>query len=162
VARPIYTGIDKTHPMVSNKLLDAADKPNPAPNDKFTMQQIIAESLLGATEPAFTDSDAVTIAELAIVMQMNFQEAQGLDPFFTESVSSTQARQSVVFRDRMLNPVAVALWVSIGTQTTLDQLLAKYSGVLRSVRTDDGGRALVYDPNCSDRSLESRAWRHAF
>jgi len=159
MSKPIYV-VPPDHPLLTEKVLKLVDKPQAAPNDRFTMQQIVAEALLGAKAPAFTDADAVTMAEIAIVRQMNFQVEQGLDPFTQESATSTRSQQGVVWRDRFLDPVAAQLWASIGTGVTLDQLLGQFSSSLRSVRTDGAGVSRTFDPNCSDRILEARYWRH--
>lgn len=160
---PLYAGVvTADHPLLTPKVQKLVGDPNPTPADKFTYQMIIAEKLLGAIAPIFTLDDQVTLAGIAIVRQMNFQVEQGIDPFTMSSGASTHSKQSVVFRDRFLDPVAAELWASIGPTVSLDLLLARFSGQMRSVRRDDVAADQMHDPNCSDRRLESRYFRECY
>ena len=97
----IYPSI-AAHPLLSNqaKALDPA---------VLNAQQDVAETLLGLFPPAVTVALTLSRVTTAIVLQMNFQIAQGLDPLYTEFTQSAHSRQMVSYRDRYLDPRAVAI-----------------------------------------------------
>lgn len=96
------------HPMLTPavKEIVTADAP------KFEQMVLLAETLLGLST-VYTDARAVDQAKLALAMQVNFQQVQGIDPFIQESGSSSQTRQSVVYRDVMVDPRAAQIIAGI-------------------------------------------------
>lgn len=74
-----------------------------------TAMQQTAESLLRLRSPAYTKTEDVERVVLAIVHQMNFLVAQGVDPRFTQTATSAQGGQTNVYRDRVLDPLAAQL-----------------------------------------------------
>lgn len=97
------------HPLKS-------DKVNALSQPKQDAYQVLSESLLGLTSPVYTVTADVERVQLAIVRQMNFLVEQGIDPYVTESTSSSHTDQSVVYRDRWLDPVAVQLVAAVAAQ----------------------------------------------
>ncbi len=75
----------------------------------FEANQLLAETLLGLGDAIYTFSPDVERIELAVVLQMNFQAEQGVDPFVLEEVWLLPQKQRRVFRDRMVDPRALAL-----------------------------------------------------
>lgn len=102
--------------------------------EKQSWQQFMAERLLGLISPAYTSEPEVSTATLAIVLQMNFQVAQGLDPLIEEQASSTHLKQLKIWRDRYLNPQAVAMVATIPGQTGIN---GDRWGIMTSFRTGD-------------------------
>jgi hypothetical protein len=102
------------------------------PEPKRDAYQTLAESLLELGSPVYTVPFDVERVTLAVVRQMNFLVAQGIDPYITESTSSGHSSQSVVWRDRWIDPVAALL---------IAQVMAQYDAkseswpVLTSLRT---------------------------
>jgi len=114
------------HPL----LTDRATALSP---EKLSWQQFQAERLLALTAPAYTATADVAVAVLAIVLQINFQLAQGLDPLIEEAASSSHLKQSKVWRDRHVNPQSVALIATIPGQK--DRMGDRWS-TLSSFRTE--------------------------
>jgi hypothetical protein len=77
--------------------------------DALSAEVVLAETILGvhsAGPNAGTDeADEVT---LAIVLQINFQLAQGIDPQIVESIN-TRDGTTQKFRDRYVDPKAAAI-----------------------------------------------------
>ena len=115
------------HPLLSER----ATSQTP---EKLEWLQFQAERLLGLTLPAYGTEPNVSIATLAVVLQVNFQLAQGMDPLIEEAASSSHLKQSKVWRDRYLNPQAVALVESLPGQGAL---AADRWETLVSLRTAD-------------------------
>lgn len=102
--------------------------------EKLSWQQFEAERLLGLETPAYTEEPYLSTAILAVVLQVNFQVAQGLDPLIEEEASSSHLKQSKVWRDRYLNPQSVALVASIPGQSGIR---ADRWATMTSYRTSD-------------------------
>lgn len=90
-----------THPFLSSKSQQLGAR--------FESHHRMAEALLGLRAPVVTAERDLEDMELAVAMQINFQAEQGLDPFVVESSSSSHTSQSVHYRDRAVDPRAVAL-----------------------------------------------------
>jgi hypothetical protein len=123
----LYSGVED-HPALS---ADAQAKAED--EEAFDAQQLLAEQLLGLGPPAVTAQAALDIVLLAIALQINFQLAQGTDPFIYAEISSQQMAQRRSFRDAALTePRAVQLIA----QVMASQEPGTVGGwrVLRSVR----------------------------
>jgi hypothetical protein len=120
------------HPMLTAKVTALA-------SGVQTGNQLLAESLLGLVAPAATDPAQVDVIKLAIVLQMNFQVAQGVDPLIQVSAASSHSKESAVWRDRVLNPQALTLIASL-PDTVSAGLVDRWETVT-SVRTTDDGSA---------------------
>lgn len=65
------------HPLLSERAV-ALLRSDPT---SFEQQGVLAEALLGLVSPAVADTPSVEKIELAVVLQINYQLALGLDPF---------------------------------------------------------------------------------
>lgn len=83
-------------------------------------QQETAEVLLKLRTPVYTLAADVEKIGLAIAHQMNFQVAQGIDPRFTQTATSTHSKQTNVYIDRFIDPVAAALVNEVALQYVTD------------------------------------------
>lgn len=94
----------------------------------FDANQLLAESLLGLTEPVVdTDRDLARL-RLAIALQINFQVMQGVDPYIEVKAASSQSNQSVEYRDRMIDPRAAVLVSSVyGSDFNQETFFEKYA-----------------------------------
>jgi hypothetical protein len=97
--------------------------------------QATAERLLKLRSPAYTAAEDVENIALALVHQMNFQVAQGIDPQFVSSAASTHARQSDVYRDRYVSPVAADIVAEVAAQYPSE---GRYAESFTSHRTRGG------------------------
>lgn len=102
------------HPLLSEKV-KALDAP------KIDSYQVLSESLLELKPPVYTVDYDVERVQLAIVRQMNFLVEQGIDPYVVVSAQSSHTDQSVVYRDRWLDPVAVQLVEAVAAQYAVQQ-----------------------------------------
>jgi hypothetical protein len=93
--------------------------------DAFHAQQQIAELLLELPVPV--KESMVTQLTLAVVMQVNFQIEQGIDPLYISASSSAHTRNSVNYRNRYIDPRAL----QIARAALRD---GAYSGMIRSFR----------------------------
>jgi hypothetical protein len=105
------------------------------PQSQQDGQQQTAEALLGLRSPAYSLTDDVEKIVLALVHQMNFQVAQGVDPLFVSASASTHAKQSTVYRDRYINPVAKQLVDEVTLQYATT---SRFADTLTSFRTRGG------------------------
>jgi hypothetical protein len=122
------------HPMLTAK---AAALGSP-PGEKLAAHVLLAETLLGAhNHPLVTDADQLEVVRLFLAIQVNFQVEQGVDPFVAEKVYSSHTKQSVTYRDRIIDPRALAL----ASQVWKEDAAAKYDGRITSVRNENGARA---------------------
>lgn len=122
---------------------DIADHPYLTPmvlaigGAKLKQEQILAERLLGLNTPVFTDARDVEEVLLAIAIQINFQVAEGIDPFYKKAASSSQSKTSVVYRDNvMLDPRAADIIADLKARAGIDTLDDRF-GNLVSLRTND-------------------------
>src|SRR5690349_31702 len=77
--------------------------------EKIDGHQLLAETLLALRAPVVTDDSDLAKMKLAIVLQMNFQVEEGTDPLILSGVASTHSKQSKSFRDRWVDPRALAI-----------------------------------------------------
>lgn len=98
---------------------------NTDPNG-FAAQVRVAEILLGIPDPVPT-TGTVDLG-IAVVLQLNFQIAQGIDPLFISASTSQHTRNSVQYRDRFIDPRALAL------VTAVAGLGGRFSGKMTSQR----------------------------
>lgn len=78
---------------------------------KQTQNRLMAEMLLGLQQSAadpYTGDDAERLA-YAVVLQINFQMARGMEPMVTKSVSNTHPGNTTTYRDRIVSPDALAI-----------------------------------------------------
>lgn len=113
------------HPILTPKALAIT------PAEKFASHVLLAESLLGVSGPAYTDTDLLDKARLAVAIQVNFQAEQGIDPFVYRSVSSAHSSQSAVYREHLVDPRALAMWRST---LSADDMADRFGGGLISHR----------------------------
>lgn len=90
------------------------------PPARMEAEQLTAEALLRLRSPAYTLAADVETIALAIAHQMNFQVARGVDPKFTQTATSTHAKQTNVYIDRDIDPVAQSLVDAVALQYTTD------------------------------------------
>lgn len=112
-----------------------------ANREKFLAEQRLAESLLRQyaalpQEPTSLTEDEVEDVRLGIVVQMNFQVEQGIDPLVASRVSSSHTKQAVEYRDRIVNPQAIALVSGVSVRYATGNSWR----TLTSVRTQDRER----------------------
>ena len=100
------------HPLISTKLATI----KAASSDAFHAYQVMAETLLGLTAPPYTLADDLDKIGLAVVREMNFLVQQGIDPYIEVSTTSAHTAQATVWRDRYLDPVAVAIVAMVAGQ----------------------------------------------
>jgi hypothetical protein len=107
--------------------------------DGMLGQQLTAEMLLGLRAPAYSVPADVERIHLALVHQMNFQAAQGIDPLFMSAAASTHAKQSDVYRDRFISPIAAQIVAEVAAQYPTSD--AAWGENLTSLRShEDTGR----------------------
>lgn len=94
--------VTDAHPLFSGKVKTLEPEETDA-------HQLLAESLLRLRSPVLTDALDVSRIAMAIVLQMNFQVAQGIDPLFVSAESSSHTKQSKVYRDIIVNPQAASI-----------------------------------------------------
>lgn len=134
----LYT-VDQDHPLSSSytKALTS---------EEFEQYVAIAEAVLGIVEPVLTDESSVARLRLAIIIQVNFQTQFGLDPYVKSSEGmSSQASSSVVWRDRYIDPRALAIVLRVSPPSTKGWIGAGTGS--QSFRTNDYGNGfLAYRP----------------
>lgn len=112
------------HALLSKKVL-ALKSESP---EAFSKQVSVAEMLLGVYPPASTQVLVASRLSLAVVLQLNFQIEQGIDPLYVSASSSSHTRNSVQYRDRHIDPRAA----QIVAQT--QGLHGRYAGTMVSHR----------------------------
>lgn len=122
-----YDGI-QDHDFLSKKSQSEGSK-------SLENHQILAESLLGLNESLFTaDRDLLEI-RLAIVLQINFQVEQGIDPMYIKASSSGHSHQGVTYRDNWIDPRAMQIVERAQERSGIDSLDNRFGGFV-SLRTD--------------------------
>lgn len=132
---PLYDLTSATIPLTKRTAkVKALGEPN---TPVFQGEQMTAESLLGLGTPVYTTARDVERVALAIVEQLNYQVAQGVDPLFMSAASSAHSKQSDVYRDRFLSPRAVAILAEVAAQ--YPSAGKRWQGVFTSHRTGGNG-----------------------
>lgn len=122
------------HPLLTNKVVVLAP-------EKFSAQHDLAEALLGL-DSSFVGrltTEQLTRVQLAVVLQLNFQVEQGLDPYTIQSKSSTQQGESVTYRPDAVHPQAKAIIDgTVLTNDTGGDMVRRFreTSTVRSVRND--------------------------
>lgn len=87
--------------------------------EDFAAYHELAEAVLGLTAPALTEVSDIARLRIAIMLQINFMSQFGLDPYVKASEGmSSQAASSVVWRDRYIDPRALAIVQRIFSSVT--------------------------------------------
>lgn len=94
-------------------------------------QVLLAETLLGVSAPAYTDAALLEKAILAIVLQVNFQMEEGIDPLIVKRMHSTHTSQTVEYWGRYIDPRALILWSST---LSVEKVSGRFTGVITSLR----------------------------
>lgn len=94
--------VTDAHPLFSGKVKMLEP-------EEVDAHQLLAESLLRLRTPVLTEALEVSRIAMAIVLQVNFQVAQGIDPLFISADSSSHSKQSKVYRDRVINPQSASI-----------------------------------------------------
>jgi hypothetical protein len=105
-------------------------------NDAFEAQQLLAEQLLGFAAPAATDLTLLETAQLALVLQINWQLATKLDPYIYKQIGSAKMAQQRVFLDGgvpIVSPQAEQLAATEGLMGTVEDMAGAW-GSFRSSR----------------------------
>lgn len=100
-------------------------------------QVLLAESLLGVSAPAYTDTSLRERAELAVVLQVNFQVESGLDPLILKRIHSSHTSQTAEYWGRYIDPRALEVWFS--TMSVKDRA-ARFGDGVQSLRRGPGTR----------------------
>ena len=93
----------------------------------LAQHQLLAESLLGLSPPAYTAAEDVELAQLAIALQINFQLAQGLDPLFMKRVFDSHTRQSIEYLDRWVSPQAAGIVTGLQSKYGTERLADRWA-----------------------------------
>lgn len=114
------------------------------PLEKRTAQHDLAEALLSLSA-AFVErlsSEQMARVKMAVVLQLNFQVEQGLDPFIVQSQSAAAQGEARTYRDNAMHPQAIAIVQAIefsdDSSTQMVQRFANIPGT-RSMRTQGSG-----------------------
>lgn len=124
----LYSGIED-HDYLSAKSLALGSK-------LLLANQELAEMLLVLDEPTFSVARDLSEIRLAIVTQINFQVAQGIDPIYQKSAASSHTKQSVVYRDIYIDPRAQWIVDRVKARSGIDTPNSRF-GTLTSLRTND-------------------------
>lgn len=132
--------VPQDHPVVSDYTKNLSE-------DQFSAYLDMAEALFGLTDPAATNAIDIARIHLALVLQINFMSQYGLDPYIKASEGmSSQASSSVVWRDRYIDPRALAIVNAVFPPSRKQWFGADVGS--QSHRTNDYGRGFVaYAPN---------------
>ena len=95
-----------SHPLLSGKVVALAGD-----SAKFSAQQALAEAVLDLTADyaARLTTDQTARVTMAVVLQMNFQVEQGLDPFVVSQESSVQQGETRTYTGHAVHPQARAI-----------------------------------------------------
>lgn len=118
------------HPLLSGK----ANQLSP---QELQGQVLLAESLLGVPATAHTDQRLRERAELAVVLQVNFQLESGTDPLIVRRIHSSHTTQTTEYWGKYIDPRAMEVWLST---TSLEDRSGRFGSGVQSLRRGPGAR----------------------
>lgn len=123
-----------SHPLLTGKATAMSSD-----SAKFEAQQSLAEALLNLTAEYIDrlSIEQLARASMAVVLQVNFQLEQGLDPFVVSRASSTQQGEVHDYRGDAVHPQARAILDAIVvSDEDLGYQVAQFAAIpaARSVR----------------------------
>ncbi len=129
-----------SNPLRSPKVLLLAT----AEATKYAAQQEVAEAMLGLSSTFVSGLATAQLTRVshAVVLQLNMQVEQGLDPFIVQSESAAAQDESVTYRDVAIHPQAAAILSAVQVEAGKDSNMVEAFGniaAVRSVRTAGGG-----------------------
>lgn len=98
-------------------------------SEVFELNQLLAEAVLGLPVTAYSDPSDLEQIELAVVLQLNFQAEQGIDPYIYKELWLLPQKQRKVYADRYADPRALLLASIVDGRNNNDAIADRWASM---------------------------------